>query len=409
MLQATRVMIASKNGREAKAITALMRQIGYEPRSVAPEQAMREARTDPPDILLLDGELPRTAMDTTLRILARHPDCRATVILLLGPPDGDKMALQRLRMLDAYNVLPRPLGSETLVTVLREAADWAADLRATFGIRHRNQAAGATRHVEGCNSLLVRDVACYFHETPQPTQRFMLRSGKVRADVNLFDVPVYESSVAGADFVDFNRIETIVCPTCGFASNDPGWFVDLKEADAQDPAPANIVDAAALSAIEAATEERLELLGKPDRLFWSHERSADQAILALRLSIASGITLYNANPERSARVAFNVANDYLRLAVLQEQADEPTGESFAQAQRWLLDAYNHLEGPRLTKAMYQLLALGLRSDNPKSGYEYLKQLDCLQRKSAGSDRTFAERYLNRAKNIWSDRDYLQAA
>ncbi|MEM6313842.1 MAG: hypothetical protein AAF743_07125, partial [Planctomycetota bacterium] len=140
-----------------------------------------------------------------------------------------------------------------------------------------------------------------------------------------------------------------------------------------------------------------------------HERTGDQAMLAQRLAIQSGIALHRSNPDRMARVAFQIANDYLRLAVLQERFDGDPSVSRGQARQWLLTAYDHLEGPPLIKAMYQLLALGVSDDDPKASYEYLKQLDAIHRKSAGDDRAFAERYLNRAKSMWSDRDYLQAA
>lgn len=406
---ACRVMLATMNGNEQRALTALLRQNGYEVEGARAEGVMKLARENPPDILLLDGDLNRATLETTLRILSRHPDCRATVILLLGPADGNKVGLQRLRFLNAYGVVPRPMNAAAVLKTLADAAAWSAELRGMFGIRQRaTQQSGATRHVEGCNSLLMRDVACPFHDTPVPTVRFLLRSGKIRGDVNHFDVPVYEAGVAGSDFINFALVETTVCPQCGFASNDPGWFIDLKESDAENLTPARIIDAQADRLVRAAAEERVRLLRDVSRLFWTHQRQRDEAEIALRLSITSGMALHGSNPDRLAIVALQVANDHLRLASLFADDAARVATAQAEAQQWLLSAYDHLEGSPLAKAAYQLLALCLTGNTGKPG-DYLRQLEHLHRKASGTDAVVAERYFNRARKLWSDRQYLAQA
>ena len=398
-----KVLLALGVAAETKGGAVVLQQAGYAVSTCAPGDAMRLALQVPPDVLLLDGEMDRGRLMTALRVLGRNPDTRAVVTLLVGSPK--RAEREGLRLFDAFDILARPLGREKVLAAVARAAAWAGELREMFGLR--GQGAGTSRKVEGCDAILARPVGCPFHDPPALCQMFVLRTGKIAAEVGLCDIPTYTHAVGGGDFIDYNRVSVTVCPKCLFASAAEGDFVDLR--DGADPA-AGLAQfkPEAHEAIGRGGEARQLLCGDVGPTMFGHARTAEEAATAHRLAAHCAQALWRSNTQRMSRFACQAADAYMTAAMLEGRADVVRLVQL-EARDLLVEAVAHVDGPALPRAMFQLVALGALLDDDRSAFDYMRALDDLRGKGDARLIAAADRYYNRAKRIWTDRTFHRSA
>lgn len=357
-----------------------------------------------PDVIFLDVGMKRVDAGACVRVLERFADTRSVVIVLTCPRDIEATRLARLEACGALLVLVKPLTRDGLLQAFRQALDESHRRKTQFEQPARRKPA-ATRHVAGNNSLLVRQLRCPFHETPVPVDRFVLRTGKIQTDTSFFDLPVYTSAVAGADYVDYNLLGVAVCPRCLFASNNPAYFSD----PADHKTSPHTHTAATRAAVTAATGERLILAGTLPDDFFTDRRTPAGAALSYTLAVHSARTLLGCNRHALSVELLRLGNYHLRLADLNAPAassDDSRAGHYSAAFDWLRQAFTVLDGAELCKTIYQLVALAIGRGEDKAAYQYLSRLVELQRTPAISpeNRAALDRYLAGCRRAWEDRD-----
>jgi CheY-like chemotaxis protein len=362
------------------------------------------AKENSPDVMFLDASFPRTDAGECVRVLERFEGTRGVVIVITCPRDVDASHLARLEASGALLVLVKPLTRDGIAQALRQAIEESRERRSRMDARVRRKAPSATKHVATNNSLLVRTVQCPFHETPVPVNRYILRTGKIQTDTSFFDLPVYKSAVAGAQFVNFNLLCVAVCPRCLFATNNPAYFAD--PADRKSIGPGHTPGA--IAAIAATTGQRLARAGELPEHFFDENRTVAGAMLAYELAIECGKTLFESNRAGMTLEMLRLGNYHMRLAALHEKAKSDAAalwRNYNAALEWLRQAFTVLEGAALYKTIYQLVALSIALGNDRSAHQFVQKLAELQQTPIENrdDRAALERYLARSQKAWEDR------
>ncbi len=385
-------------------MASALREAGYTIATCTPADAMRSARENKPDVLLLDGEMSKGQLMTAMRIFNRNPDTKALVVTLIGP--ARRVEREGLRLVDAFDIVARPLSRDKLLRAVERAAAWAAELRETFGLQRGNHA-GQSQRVPGCDALLARPVGCPFHDEPALCERYVLRSGKIAAEVDSCDIPTYTRAVGGGDFIDFNRVNVVTCPKCLFSSASAHDFVDLREG--VDPAAGlNHFAPASREAVMQGEPARRMLAGGQSDTFFGPARTADEGATAHRLAAHCAQALWRSNTERMSRFACQAADAYMTAALLEGRPDV-IALIREEARDLLTEAVQYVEGPALPRATYQLIALGILLGDDRVAFSYMKTLETLCRKGDARTMAVADRFMNRAKRLWTDRDYHRQA
>ncbi len=366
---------------------------------------LESAKQHVPDVVFLDIELPRIEVGKIVRILNRFPDTRAAVFILLAPGGTDKLKIRKLRSLECFDIFQRPLTCARITQGVEQAVRWSRELRQMYGMEDRN-AKRHTQHVNTNNSLLVREVYCPFHKAPEPLDRFILRTGRIITEANLFDLPVYTTASKGADFINYHLLNVMVCPRCLFASNDPSHFIDPGQKEDKQPqfSPPTI------KAIEGSLDQREAIAGDLAEGFFTEERDIEGALKSIRLGIASSLVLNEMNKTRMNVELLRVANYHLRLAHFAEelkQEQQAIDGHLKDALDWLEKAFGLLEGAQLYKCAYQLIAACVYFGDDNNAHRFLSRLVEIERdptRMFEEGRGMLDRFLGRAKQLWSDRN-----
>jgi two-component system cell cycle response regulator DivK len=399
-----RVLVAeaSSDGREA--VSRIFQAEGFSVITTTDgSEVIALAKEHRPDVVFLDVGLKRVNAGEVVRVLERFADTRSVVVVLTCPRDIDAHRLARLEATGALLVMVKPLTREGLLQAFRQALAESHERKAKFEPAAKRKPA-ATRHVSGNSSLLVRGLLCPFHETPVPVDHFVLRTGKIQTDTSFYDLPVYRSAVAGADYIDYHRLGVAVCPRCLFASNNPAYFADPAERKGA----SHEHTAAARAAVAAATGARIQMAGELPREFFTEERSLEGAIKSYELAIHAATTLLESNRHAMSVELLRLGNYHLRLAYLHEVAcagNDVRAAHFTAAYDWLREAFTVLAGAELFKTIYQLVALAISFGNDRAAYQYVSRLSELERDPtvAPEDRAALDRYLARCRRAWEDR------
>ncbi len=400
----SRVLVAeaSPDGREA--LSRLFRAEGFSVVECAnASDVIPFAKKHQPDVVFLDVGLKRVDAGECVRVLERFADTRSVVVVLICPRDIDANKLARLEATGALLVLVKPLTRAGLIQAFQQALAESHERKSTLETPAK-RTTQTTRHVESNNSLLVRRLLCPFHETPVAVDHYVLRTGKIQTDTNFFDLPIYKSAVAGADYVDYNLLGVAVCPRCLFASNHPGYFTD--PANGKDKSHAH--SAATRTAIARTAGGRLQMAGELSKDFFTESRSLVSALTSYELAVHAGKTLLDCNPEVPSIELLRLGNYHLRLAHLHDVAgsgDKVRGSHFDAASDWLRRAFTVLEGAHLYKTIYQLVAVSVSFGDDRSAHRYLTRLSGLEREPAGvcQDPGSLDHYLARCSRAWEGR------
>lgn len=374
-----------------------------------------------PAVILVDATAPGMDIDRLIRIVSHYPATAATAVVLIAPLEASERKRRLLASYESFAVLDRPLTCHSVRETVRAAVKTCLELRSAQKPVRRSVA----RLVPGCNSLLARTLLCPFHPYPVEVTAYALRAGKVYVEHDAFDVPIYRQATPGNDFVDFHRVELIICAQCLFTGTDPAAFED----------PGNLVgpQGAGRSAQEDATRavvaddtprrERilLERIPGDANALVRFDRSLDQTMALYDLAVASSQTLYESAPERHGSELLRIANYQLRRAAILSAArpeeiapPEAAQQAFRYRQAaipWLRRAFACSRGSAAAcQAGYQLVALHiwLNDDASASGHvTALSDLTKLSRRSI-ADPVLLERYLRRAQALWAKRDRHRA-
>lgn len=84
------------------------------------------------------------------------------------------------------------------------------------------------------NSILNREFQCFVCESSANVKFFQLKPHSHEPKRNIFGITTYEESKKDFDFIDYNLVKVIVCPTCYFASVDKDLFRKNKKESVPD-------------------------------------------------------------------------------------------------------------------------------------------------------------------------------
>lgn len=409
-------LVAQGSMAEVTALQTVLRDEGIRIEVVTDaRELLTQAKLLSPEIILIDTTLAGMDTQQVTRILSRNPSTASAAVLLVVAADADDRTMRRMKELAAFAIIRRPLTCAAIRENFRNAiafANEAAKLRDAG-------AAKPTRRVSGCDALLKRSLICPFHSFGVRVNYFQLRAGKIMAEPDLFDVPVYKNAVRDGDFVDYTLAGLTICRECHFVTNDPNYFDDPESAVGAldesginrnayriDPATRGKV-AAGASVRGMTVVERLK--GEPTDRFYSYERTAEEALVAYELAIESSKSLYEAAPVRRSLELLRLANYELRKAQIHQQHRNDLASATRcrqAATQWLERCFGECKGVAMYKASYQLLALFVHFGNDAKAFPYLTALKDQTRLSRRDqeDPAMLERYLRRAQNLWADRD-----
>lgn len=364
------------------------------------EQAKREA----PALIFIDAEMPGADAARTARILRRCRETAATRFIACYGNEAESL-VETLQAAGIKLRLLRPLSRDSVMGAIDQALREHEVLSAALPPAWSRTV--HTHRVESNNSLLVRDVCCPFHEDPVRLQRYILRTGQIVTEVDYFDLTVYKAPARKEiDFIDFNLLAVMVCPSCWFATNDPGYLIDQA-----DGAKRHVIAPGTRNAILEDQPNREQIAQAANETMFSEQRPIDQAIVAYRLAIESSLVIREQNRYGLPIESLRLANYHLRLRRLLQQTNHPQFEAECEpALKWLAEAFSTVEAPGLFKAAYQLVALSIRNGDDRTAFQYIARLKEMQQDSTldKSIRDGAERYLYRCQSIWEDRDMHRA-
>jgi CheY-like chemotaxis protein len=398
------VLVAETSTERRKALAKLLQGQGFGVIDcfVGPD-VIPLAKEHQPDVCFLDVGMKRLDAGECARVLGRYEGTRSVTVVITCPPEISAARLGHLESSGASCVLVRPLTSDGLLKAFHQALEESHERKLRFR-QAESRKLSTTRHVDGHNSLLARRLECPFHETPVPVEHFVLRTGKILTDTNFFDLPVYKSPIAGADYVDYHLLGVAACPRCLFATNNPEHFIDPANRKAKSSAH----PAGTKRVIAQAAGARLQLAGELPPDFFTHRRGVASAILSYELGIVSSKTLIERDRQSHAFELLRLGNYYLRLAYLHGKtsaAEATVRADYDSAADWLREAFTILDGAPLYKSIYQLVALGIATGDDRGAYQYLSRLSELEREPLDSlpDRPALDRYLARCRRAWEDR------
>lgn len=363
-----------------------------------------------PAVVLVEAGSPALDIPRLLRIVSRYPATSATAVVLLAPAGASDRTRQLLASYESFGVLDRPLTCQSIRATVQSALAYYEEVKATVQPAQRSN----TSLVPGCNSLLARTVQCPFHPYGVETTAYALRAGKIYVETDIFDLPIYRQAAPGNDFIDFHRVEPIVCPECFFTSVNPAHF------ESPDQPVATTLDEVTREAIadDTARRERIllgRLTGNVDTLL-GYERSLKEMMALYDLAIASSQTLYEAAPLRHADELIRIGNYELSRAAVLASAKPPEADP-AQAEEealkyrqaaipWLCRGFDKARSALIYQAAYQLLALQIYFGDDAAAFGHLTALKDLTRRSWREldEPALLDRYLRRAQGLWSDRE-----
>lgn len=414
------ILIANTNTRELTALQAVLGEEGGRVEVVSDASfLLEEAKRLSPAVVLIDTTLPGLDVGRLTRVLARNPSTAGSAVVLLLGPDATERGTRQLRELDTFALISRPLTCAAIRETCRNAAVFAAESAKTQARQQGGH--GSSKLVAGCNALLRQELICPFHSFGVKVSYYQLRAGKVYADTDLFDLPVYRQAARDGDFIDYHLAGLAVCPDCFFTTNDPNYFEDPNHSatttDLAGNRNAYRIDRATRSKLATTSGARglmiHDRVGTPKPSFFSFDRSPEEALVAYEVAIESSKALHESAPVRRSIELLRIGNYELRRALILGAIGYPTADVLhhrRSAAAWLTRAFGECKGVAMYKAAYQLLAIHVHLDDDKAAFpclNALKEQGRLSRRDQEDPATL-ERYLRRAEAVWGDRDHHRA-
>jgi DNA-binding response OmpR family regulator len=400
-----KVVLAEANARYRGEMARYLKSVGLEvfEASTATE-AMDAIRSAVPHIVTVDIDLPGD-IARTIRVAAEVRNGAQPRILLTCRPRTLKSRLAAMISPVVSAVVLTPCRPEVMIDRLARLADTLARTSDSTPVaKPRTEGIEA---VHGNNSLLAQHLLCPFHERETPVLRHILRVNRVEVDTSFFDVPIYTRAVAGADYIDYNRLCVTVCPECLFASADPGLFLSSHNAEGVGTRARGLSNSARY-AVMSRTQQRRDLVGALPPSFFTETRSAEDAVRAYELALHSSSMLFNVAPHLVPEEPMRQGNYLLRMSQLLAPNPRDAAvrdHNIAKAAKCLREAFSTLTESGVPRTVYQVVATSVYLGDDREAQQYLQQLTRLSRKIQDpAVKTLVDKYLPRCARAWEDRD-----
>lgn len=361
------------------------------------------AREERLQIVLLDLDLPQRDAPATARILKKNPQTANVPVVILCETTADKDVLKEMVSYGIAGVILKPIKAEIMLQKFYELAD--KQLHTMTDSKEKSPF--ATVHLEENQSLLVRQVVCPFHPKQMPFYYYILRAGKMGAEMTFFDIPRYTEPAKGCQPVNYNLISVICCPMCHFSSNNPDYFMHPGAPNA----PQAAFDEATIAEVMSKAEERRKLLTGVQADYYTHKRKALSAITSFRVAIESSKILHSCNEHNFAIELPRMGNYHLRIAQILEELKEPQEKIDAEiklAHELFKQAYMFVHGPAFFRNAYQIAATGIWLGDDKTAYTYIQRLRDYEREKekelTAQSKAALGRYMGQCQRAWEDRD-----
>lgn len=247
-----------------------------------------------------------------------------------------------------------------------------------------------------CNQA---DIPCY-----------ELKAKSLTSALDRFQVPRY-TGVKPFRTVNYALFAVTVCPACLFASPDKRDFLTFTVQSRTENK--SQLSPFVLEELRKRVDERKKLVSAADyAAFFAHPRGPEAGIASYRLAIHRALV----EASMETPLAWYKAGMYgLKIALLQRDAGKDDTEILKEAVKYLANSFrgSELKQPDLEcQLVYLLSALFLRLGDQAQCQSYLGVLEKWKGELAkGGNRdnpemtlAHAERWLDKAKELWTDRE-----
>jgi len=145
------------------------------------------------------------------------------------------------------------------------------------------------------SSIVNREFECFACGSETKVKAFQLKPHTQEPQRNIFGITTYEESMEGRDFVDFNLIKIIVCPSCFFASHSKDLFRKSKN----ETEPKLISNPKFKKTWFDEIESRKAMFGEKAGEVSTIHRSASTVVKSYQLAISIAESLGEANNDEN--------------------------------------------------------------------------------------------------------------
>ncbi len=218
------------------------------------------------------------------------------------------------------------------------------------------------------SSVLNREFGCFICGSKQKVPAYQLKPKTQEANRNIFGITAYLGSLEGCDYIDFNKVRVITCPTCLFSS----FNKDLFKKSGKEKTPDILANTKFRTAwLKDAKNKQAKLGGKKQDLF-SLNPSTEAVIKSYELAIQAANILGVANNDESQK--WQSVTLLMTLAEIQmNDGDVEDAESNMEKARDRADSLfkNAANVTVSFKAARLLLFIGLFRDDIRTAGTYL--------------------------------------
>jgi len=223
------------------------------------------------------------------------------------------------------------------------------------------------------DSLLGSFLKCYVCDNPK-IKFYVLHSKSMITDINIFGIPSFVRSAGELKFCDFNLIQVVSCPKCGFSSHDKEHF---KRMETSEPT-------FSVEEFSKGWEEKIEpLLKKAQEIgepFYGEDRDTQQAILSYDLAIATFEQMVSiaSNDEKKKCVALRKKASMLMIQaemLMESQNRDAAEENLKKVVDALEPVFESLKGVDILHTCVLLFQIKIYLNDLQSAAQYMKFLD----------------------------------
>jgi len=254
------------------------------------------------------------------------------------------------------------------------------------------------------NSVLNREFGCFVCGSKQKVKAYQLKPHTQVANRNIFGISAYLESLEGHDYIDFNKIRVITCPTCHFSSVSK----DLFRKNEKEKVPEILTNQKFRAAWIKEIKNRQAKLGDKMAEFFSINPSMESVIKSYELAIQAANMLGVANRDESQK--WQSVTLLMTLAEIQmNDGNVELAESYLEKARELADSLfkNAVNVTVSFKAARLLLFIGLFRDDVRTAGTYLDFLREYQFEKADTlstnDKNVLKKVYGEVKKVMEDR------
>ena len=218
------------------------------------------------------------------------------------------------------------------------------------------------------SSILNREFSCFVCGSKQKVPAFQLKPQTQEANRNIFGITAYLGSLEGRDYIDFNKVRVITCPTCLFSSFNKDLF---KKSD-KEKTPEILANTKFRTTWLKDVKNKQSKLGGLKEELYSLKPSVEAVIKSYELAIQAANILGVTNNDESQK--WQSVTLLMTLAEIQmNDGDVEAAESSLEKARERADSLfkNAANVTVSFKAARLLLFIGLFRDDIRTAGTYL--------------------------------------